>query len=232
LATAIAVVLAFGAGYAVGGADEDDDVVASGDVDQLTAERDELASERDELESERDDLQARLDEALASETERDGEESQTDAESAEEESEAEEAVAGEADGSRQNPFTIGTPVGNDEWEVTLGEPREAWDEILAENQFNDPPEDGMEFYIVPVAATYVGDESGNAAWAITVKFVGEDNRTYSDWCGALPDSLYDFDDVYTEGTVEGNFCVVVPEGASGLWTLAVNYSDPVFFVTE
>ncbi|NED94786.1 hypothetical protein G1H11_05625 [Phytoactinopolyspora alkaliphila] len=228
----VAVVLVFSAGYAVGGSDENDDAAVSGDVDRLSSERDELVSERDELQSERDDLQTRLDEALASGAHQEDEDSQADADNAAEAADTEEAVAGDADGSRQSPFTTGTPVGNEAWEVTLGKPREAWDEILAENQFNDPPEDGMEFFIVPLAATYVGDGSGNAWWDLTVKFVGDDNRTYSDWCGVLPDALDDVDDVYTDGTVEGNVCVVVPEGAQGLWTLTVDFSDPVFFVAE
>lgn len=46
-------------------------------------------------------------------------------------------------GSRENPFPIETPVTSPEWQITLGPPQEAGLQIAAENQFNDPPEAGM-----------------------------------------------------------------------------------------
>ena len=58
--------------------------------------------------------------------------------------------------------------------------------IAAENQFNDPPKAGMQYWIVPIAATYKGDDTGNSAFNISVKFVGSDNRTYDDRCGVIP----------------------------------------------
>lgn len=45
-------------------------------------------------------------------------------------------------------------MSNQDWDVTPSAPREAWAEITNENEFNDPPEAGMEFWIVPVTATY------------------------------------------------------------------------------
>src|SRR5699024_11947959 len=41
-------------------------------------------------------------------------------------------------GSRENPFPIDNPVHNDQWQVVLDEPYEAWDEIDAENRFDYP----------------------------------------------------------------------------------------------
>lgn len=135
-----------------------------------------------------------------------------------------------AEGSRSAPFTIGETVGNEDWSVTLGEPTEAWKRVKAENQFNDPPADGFEFYLVPVTATYIGDESGFAWLDLRVKFVGADGVTYEDRCGVIPDDLDDVGELYEGGVAEGNTCVVVPEGAEGLWTLTAGWSDPVFFV--
>src|SRR6476620_2652302 len=81
-------------------------------------------------------------------------------------------------GSRENPFPIGQSVYNEEWQVTLSAPHEAVAVIAAENQFNDPPDAGMEYWVVPVTATYTGDKTGNAGFDIAVNFVGSDNRTY------------------------------------------------------
>jgi hypothetical protein len=136
-------------------------------------------------------------------------------------------------GSRENPFPIGETVGNKDWKVTLGPPREAWSEISAANEFNDPPKAGMEFWIVPVTAVYTGDATGNAGFGVSVKFVGSDNRTYEDRCGVIPNPLSDVGDLYKDGVAKGNTCVVVPAGADGLWTVSTGIlGKPVFFTAK
>ncbi len=132
-------------------------------------------------------------------------------------------------GSRSNPFPIGQLVSNKEWQVTLGAPREAWATIAAENQFNNPAESGMEYWVVPVSATYTGDGTGNLVFDVTVKFVGSDNRTYDDSCGVIPKPLSDVGALYKGGSAQGNVCVAVPSGADGLWTVSTGFGDPVFF---
>lgn len=136
-------------------------------------------------------------------------------------------------GSRENPLPIGETVSNQDWRVTLGTPREAWSEIAAANQFNSPPKAGMEYWIVPVTATYTGNQTGNVQFGIRVKFVGSDNRTYDDACGVLPDPLSDIGDLYKGGQAKGNTCVAVPAGAAGLWTVTTGFvGQPVFFVAR
>ncbi|WP_141564306.1 DUF308 domain-containing protein [Mycolicibacterium palauense] len=133
-------------------------------------------------------------------------------------------------GSRDNPLPIGQPVSNEDWTVTLGQPVEAGDAVAAENQFNDPPKPGMEFWMVPVKATYTGKETGNPTFGIRVNFVGSDNRTYGDSCGVVPSPISDIGDLYAGGTAEGNVCVAVPAGADGLWSVKTGFiGDPVFF---
>ncbi|WP_345040368.1 hypothetical protein [Georgenia daeguensis] len=137
------------------------------------------------------------------------------------------------EGSRDNPLPVGTAVSTPEWQVALGAPREAGEEIQAENQFNGAPPSGMEYWIVPVTATYTGTESGHAGTDLGVGFVGSDARTYSDMCGVVPDDLWEVDQVYGGGTATGNVCVVVPAGAHGLWTVTPGWSaEPVFFAGE
>jgi hypothetical protein len=132
-------------------------------------------------------------------------------------------------GSRANPFPIGQPVTSQEWEVTLGAPCEAWAEIAAENQFNDPPQAGIEYWLVPVTATYTGNDTGSPSFDINVEFVGSDNRTYDERCGVIPTPLDDVGELYKGGVADGNICVAVPAGADGLWTLSTGFGDPAFF---
>jgi hypothetical protein len=141
--------------------------------------------------------------------------------------------AGNPDGSRENPYPIGETVGNQDWKVTLGAPHEAWSEISATNEFNDPPKAGMQFWIVPVTAVYTGDATGNLMFGISVKFVGSDNRTYGDSCGVIPNPLSDIGDLYKDGVGKGNTCVAVPAGADGLWTVSTGIiGKPVFFTAK
>jgi hypothetical protein len=140
---------------------------------------------------------------------------------------------GDQAGSRQNPLPIGQSVSNEDWDVTLGAPREAWTEVRSENEFNDPPASGMEFWIVPVTATYKGEDTGNTGFDIQVKFVGSDNRTYDDYCGVIPNPLADIGELYKGGEAAGNVCVAVPAGADGLWSVTTGFiTDPVFFESK
>ena len=132
-------------------------------------------------------------------------------------------------GTRENPMRIGETVANKEWQVTLGMPREASLEVLDSNQFNAPPVSGQEFWIVPVSATYIGDKTGTASTGVTVKFVGSDNKTYNDSCGAIPDPLFDVGELYPGGVAEGNTCVAIPAGMDGLWTVTHGFSGSTVF---
>ncbi len=136
-------------------------------------------------------------------------------------------------GSRDNPLSIGDTVSNQDWQVALGSPREASAEIAATNQFNEPPKAGMEYWIVPITATYTGNKTGNLTFGITVKFVGSDNRTYDGHCGVIPDPITDVGELYKGGVAKGNACVTVPVGANGLWTVSTGFGGkPVFFVAK
>jgi len=151
--------------------------------------------------------------------------------------EAEEAAdnASDESGTRGNPLAIGDTVQNDDWTITLGSPYEATDEVLAENEFNEEPEAGMEFWILPITATYEGEDTGHAGMDLTAKFVGDDGRTYNDYepgCGVIPDDLMDIDSLYADGTAEGNTCISVPQGAPGLWTVSTTFGDAVFFTAN
>lgn len=138
-----------------------------------------------------------------------------------------------ARGSRENPLPIGESVSNQDWQVTLGAPREATAEVAGTNQFNNSPKPGMQYWIVPVTATYTGNATGNVMFGIRVQFVGSDNRTYNDPCGVIPEPLTDVGDLYQGGTAKGNACVAVPAGADGLWTVATGIGGkPAFFTAK
>ena len=130
-------------------------------------------------------------------------------------------------GSRQNPVPFGAPSSNRDWDITLGHPREAWSEISAVNPVHTPPQSGMEYWIVPISATYKGDRTGNTSYGVGVTFVGSDNRTYDYHCGIL-NAFENVGDLHTGGQAAGDVCLVVPAGADGLWSVSSGFG-PVFF---
>ncbi|QAY63454.1 DUF4190 domain-containing protein [Xylanimonas allomyrinae] len=137
---------------------------------------------------------------------------------------------GAPSGTRQNPYPVGTQVTSTDWTITLGTPREAWGEIQAANQFNTAPDDGMEYWIVPLTGTFTGDQPSTPWVDLSVRFVGDDNVTYDGTCGVVPDSLIDVAELYAGAELSANACVAVPAGAPGLFTLRTSlFGDQVFF---
>lgn len=144
-----------------------------------------------------------------------------------------ETTDGQA-GSRENPMRVGETLNAKDWEIVLGPPREAAAEIAAANQFNKPPQPGMQYWIVPLTVTYTGDSSG-FPMNLQVDFVGSDNKTYNGYkCSVVvPESLLDVGALYKGGKATGNKCVEIPAGLDGLWAVNANIGGkPVFFTAK
>lgn len=124
-----------------------------------------------------------------------------------------EHADGDAHGTRDNPLDTATPIEMGEWSLTVTDVTlDATDEVLATNEFNDPPVDGRQFVMFGVEATYRGEDSGTAwldfSWAI----VGADGNTFGggsmdDYCGVIPDPLDETGETFPGGDVSGNVCI-------------------------
>ena len=74
-------------------------------------------------------------------------------------------------GSRQNPVQFGTEVDvkntdDDHWRIAIIDTvPDATQLVLSENPFNDPPEEGLRFYVVTIRAQYLGPDSTNVQMA-------------------------------------------------------------------
>lgn len=113
-------------------------------------------------------------------------------------------------GTRDNPVPIGTAadVGGG-WTVTvLDVIPNGTDQVLAENQFNDPPAEGRQFFMVTISATYTGANSSTFNSAVSLSAVGASNvayETFEDRCGVIPNDLPSTE-VFGGGTITGNVC--------------------------
>ena len=111
----------------------------------------------------------------------------------------------------------GTMIGADGAELRALEiTADAWTLVLAENRFNDPPEQGNRFFMVRVEIVVPSD----ALQSVDVseydfELIG-DNRViynYSDGCGVIPDELDR--EVFPGGSAEGNVCFEVSQTERG-----------------
>jgi len=134
-------------------------------------------------------------------------------------------------GSRQDPLpydqaidltwsTVGDADGS-VWTTTIGPPRDITDAVLAANEFNDPPPDGVRFVGFEAAMTLVDAEieplapSFNLSWEI---LGGSTARVYnaltidteSFGCGVTPNDFDDFAETFAGGTLTGTVCIPVP----------------------
>ena len=129
------------------------------------------------------------------------------------------AVAGLASassyGSRSNPVPKHTSVsiaGSDGWRVRVNSSTpNATAAVLAENEFNDRPAAGRQFFIINVTETYTGKGKSNAMEGLTLSALGRSNVAYdySDDCGVVPNEIEDTKDVFSGGSLTGNVCFSV-----------------------
>ncbi|WP_316314590.1 DUF4190 domain-containing protein, partial [Clavibacter michiganensis] len=134
--------------------------------------------------------------------------------------------------SPDDPLPIGTPVTGEgvdgpEWRVTLGTPiLDATAAVLAADPTNGPPEEGMQYAVVPVTATYLGSSTGDPLSELALGFLAPDGTQYSAADSFVQAPAPAFTDASAmlepQGTASGNVVVEIPiDGAAdGLWATA------------
>ena len=114
----------------------------------------------------------------------------------------------------------------DHWEITvLGTIPDATAIVLDENRYNDPPEEGNQFYIVRVRAKYLGPDSSNFRAYSRLRALGDGGVVYTtsrDSCGVIPDEFESFRELFTGGQEEGNEC----------WYIASTDSDSLVMILQ
>ncbi len=144
--------------------------------------------------------------------------------------------------SRDNPVSAGQPyILSEGWEMTVVDfIPDATQAVLAENQFNDPPDPGFKYVMVRVRATNIsaGDPADFDA-SFALRLVGSRNISYDQFtrsCGVIPDEL-GLDapsEAFTGGTVEGNVCFHVGADETGfvIFTEFFLEEDMAYFSVE
>lgn len=126
-------------------------------------------------------------------------------------------AAAPGEGTRESPYPLGAAISSRDWTVTVNAfTADATDQVMAANQFNDPPADGMVYALANVTVTYTGDSSGYAL-ETGVSFVTAAGNVIrgSDSIAVAPDAL-GLDELYPGASATGNVLLEIPAGDAGL----------------
>lgn len=128
--------------------------------------------------------------------------------------------AAAAAGSRENPHPAGTTADLGDWQVSIDTTAPDGTAVIAEaSEFNPAPQDGNEYVVAPVSATFSGDDTGTAWLDLSVEFVSAGGNTYDGFCGLLTDGLMEQGEQFPGATVDANVCAEVPADQvdGGVW---------------
>jgi hypothetical protein len=135
--------------------------------------------------------------------------------------------------SRDEPAPLGTAIEVGGWSIVVDQAvPDGTPDVMAESEFNDPPADGEQFFLVHITATYVGngeDDSISLFFSVDLGAVGATNVAYDpfeDNCGyaTIPDPLDQNAEVFVGGSISGNVCWNVAADDAGSLLLFVDRS--------
>ena len=136
--------------------------------------------------------------------------------------------ASAASGSREDPIPMATTVDlGDGWQiVVMSVIPDATNVVHQENQFNDLPKAGDQFFLARVQAKYTGAGSATFGGSYRLRAVGPSSVGYSTFAnspGVIPDPLPD-SEVFSGGVIEGNIGWDIKSSDAGS---LVMYDNPI-----
>lgn len=149
-----------------------------------------------------------------------------------------EAADNGEQGTRENPYPLGSQISTSDWTVTVNSVDfDADQAIAAENTFNDEAESGFTYIMVNITAEYTGsDPEGDTPW-VGLAYVSAEGNTFDemDSMAVVPES-FDQDSTLYEGASEsGNMALIVPEDdiESGVLSVSAGlFGDSVFVAVD
>lgn len=132
------------------------------------------------------------------------------------EEEAPAAVEGTADGTRENPYPLGSQISTDDWTVVVNSHTADGSAAVAETGFNDPAPAGSHYEIVNYTVTYTGEESSYAAM-VTVALVTSTGNVVNSYDSiAILSDGFGLDELYNGASATGSQAFLVPDGETAL----------------
>lgn len=142
--------------------------------------------------------------------------------------------AGAAEGTRENPYAIGTKISTDAWDMTITNVTlDATDELLAADEFNEKPDSGNQYMMIDVEMTYTGDEPDGEMPMASFEYVSAGGNTFDglEDMVVAPNALDDMDNLYSGASTSGSIAIQIPSDDAESGVLAVSpdmFADKVY----
>jgi hypothetical protein len=118
-----------------------------------------------------------------------------------------------------SPAPLGETVTTEDWQITVREVvrgEQAWQMVQAAEEFNEPPEAGMEYVLVKIQARYIGAiPTGDTIDAIFFQTIGSANVLYDYPSVISPEPALSVD-LFPGGKYEGWITMQAVQGETGL----------------
>ncbi|MDR5698543.1 DUF2510 domain-containing protein [Agromyces aerolatus] len=143
------------------------------------------------------------------------------------EEELDGAFTPEVFGSRDDPLAIGETITTDEFEVVINSiDLDATEQVLAADEYNEPPAEGETYAIVNLTVTYTGEESSTDSM-VGIDYVGADGVVKSDsyayaW-GIEPE--FGMTELFAGGSVTSNLVLMLPADPDGVLLVSPGFFD-------
>lgn len=150
----------------------------------------------------------------------------------------EEAPAEDEQGTRANPYPIGTAVTQGDWTVTINSVTlNANDAIAAENPFNEAPAEGTQYMMANLTATYNGDDEEGTIPMLILDYVTADGNTINSYDTIVvpPEQFDSIGTLYPDASTTGNIAFQIPSDTAGDGVLALQadiLGDKVFVAVQ
>lgn len=142
------------------------------------------------------------------------------------------------EGTRDNPFPIGSAITDGDWTATVNSVTlDATQAIADENPFNEAPAEGSQQMLVNVTATYNGDDADGSIPMLTIEYVTKDGNTINSFDKMIvpPEQFNSIETLYTGASTTGNFAFEIPTATAAEGTLALKadmLGDKVFVAVQ
>lgn len=145
------------------------------------------------------------------------------------------------EGTRENPYPLGSGISDDEWTVVVNSVNlSAGDAVAAANEFNDPAPEGKTYVLVNATVTYTGTSAEGDMPSPTIEYVSVDGNTFASYdddvmMEVAPESLDTLTTLYEGASETGNILLAVPAESAGEGVLAVTpsiFGDKVFVAVQ
>lgn len=142
-------------------------------------------------------------------------------------------------GTRENPYPIGSTIESDDWRVIVNSVTlAATDDVVAANEFNEPPADGSQYMLIGYSASYIGDDpEGQLPAFVSIEYVTASGNTVNGLENSVvaPDPIDTMSTLYTDATATGNMAIEVPSDKADQGVLVIRpgmLGDKVFVAVK